>query len=69
MSKLTNPVFILRFAIAIGYIVLGILLVVLPISLELLNKTTKPLFSILLIAYGLFRLYRAFHTLKEEASE
>jgi hypothetical protein len=66
MNKYTQPTFVFRTAIAIGYVVLGILIFTLPIRLELLTKITKPIFSILLIAYGIFRLYRAFQMIKEE---
>ena len=66
MNKITNPAFLLRFAIAAGYIFLGAALLFLPVTLALLNKTTKPLFALLLTAYGIFRLYRAFQILKEE---
>ena len=66
MNSFLQPAFLLRFTIAIAYIILGIVLIVLPIDIKLLNNTTKPLFSLLLIAYGTFRLYRAFQLLKEE---
>jgi len=66
MNKFFHPAFILRFVIAIGYIVLGILVLFLPISMKLLNKSTQPLFALLLIIYGGFRIYRAFQIIKEE---
>lgn len=65
MKSYFNPAFVLRFCIAIAYIILGIVLMALPMQLALLKGTTKILFATLLMAYGLFRLYRAFHTLKE----
>ena len=66
MNKFLNPAFLLRLAIALGYIILGVVLLAYPINLALLNSTTKPLFALLLSAYGLFRLYRAVQILKEE---
>jgi len=66
MNKFLHPAFLLRLAIALGYIVLGIVLLTLPLHLALLNTATKPLFALLLLMYGFFRLYRAFQILKEE---
>lgn len=66
MNRFLNPAFLLRFAIAVGYIILGILLLTMPIIVKLLNKTTQPLFAILLMAYGCFRLYRAYQIVKED---
>lgn len=61
-----QPAFLLRAAIAIGYIVLGVLLLTMPLTLKILNKTTQPLFAVVLLAYGSFRMYRAVQMLKEE---
>jgi len=66
MNKYTQPAFLLRFAIAAGYIILGGALLLLPVNIALLNATTKVLFALLLMAYGIFRLYRAFQLLNEE---
>ncbi|MFN8295765.1 MAG: hypothetical protein U0T69_06185 [Chitinophagales bacterium] len=66
MNQFLNPAFLLRLAIAIGYLFLGAALLFFPVSIAILNKTTRPLFALLLVAYGLFRLYRAFQILKEE---
>jgi hypothetical protein len=65
MKPFLNPAFILRFSIAIAYIILGIVLLVLPVKISLLNDTAKFLFAGLLVIYGVFRLYRAFRALKE----
>lgn len=66
MNKFMQPAFLLRAAIAIGYIVLGILLLTMPLTIKILNNTTQPLFATLLLAYGSFRIYRAVQMLKEE---
>lgn len=61
-----QPAFLLRVAIAIGYIVLGVLLLTMPLTIKILNNITQPLFAALLLAYGGFRIYRAVQMLKEE---
>ncbi|HQV78283.1 MAG TPA: hypothetical protein PLJ42_08370 [Chitinophagales bacterium] len=66
MKPYLQPAFLLRFSIALAYIILGIVIFFLPIERILLNLTTKILFALLLMLYGIFRLYRAFRTLKNE---
>lgn len=66
MNPLLNPSFILRFAIALAYIILGGLLLFSSVTIKIFNSTTQYAFAALLILYGLFRMYRAFKSLKEE---
>lgn len=66
MNPLLNPSFILRFAIAAAYIFLGGLLMFSSLTIKIFSGSTKYAFAALLIAYGLFRMYRAFKSLKEE---
>lgn len=69
MNILKNPGLLLRAFIAIAYVILGILIINSPISAEVLSKTLKYCFGVLLIVYGLFRSYRAYqlyNDLKDE---
>ena len=65
MQFFKNPGIIIRASIAIGYILLSILILLSPISTTILSSNTKYLFSALLMAYGIFRCYRAYQLYKE----
>ena len=65
MQFLKNPGFIIRIAIAVGYILLSILLLYIPNSSTILSQNMLYLFCALLMAYGIFRLYRAYLLYKE----
>ncbi len=66
MGKFNHPGFILRIAIAIGYVLIGAAALFLK-NLNLFSSDTlKYGFGILLISYGIFRMYRAFQMYKEE---
>ena len=57
---------ILRMSIGVAYVILGLILIFLKINLFGLPTKTKIIFSVLLIAYGLFRMYRAIKFKNEE---
>ncbi|HNF49522.1 MAG TPA: hypothetical protein PKO18_01680 [Chitinophagales bacterium] len=66
MNDFLHPAFLIRLAIAIAYIALAAVLFFLPVTkLPILSDKTKLALSVLLFAYGLFRLYRAFKFKKE----
>lgn len=65
MSLFKNPGLIIRFAIAIGYILLSISLFFSPITSETLSKNLKFAFCAVLFAYGVFRCYRAYQLFKD----
>lgn len=66
MNDFLHPAFLIRLAIAIAYIALAAVLFFLPVTkLPILSDKTKLALSVLLLAYGLFRLYRAFQYKKE----
>lgn len=58
MKSIGQPAVILRLLIGVAYIVLGAFLLFSNIEIALLTPTTKTAFSLLLVVYGLFRLYR-----------
>jgi hypothetical protein len=60
MDILKNTAQILRVFIGIAYVFLGITLIFSKINLFGLTSKSKLLFALLLVCYGLFRLYRAF---------
>lgn len=64
MQFFKNPGIVIRAAIAVAYILLGILVIFTPLS-GVLSDNMKYIFSILLIAYGIFRCYRAYQLYKE----
>jgi hypothetical protein len=64
MSIFKNPGIIIRASIAVGYILLSILIFFSPISTTVLSENMKYAFSALLMAYGIFRSYRAFQLYK-----
>lgn len=69
MNFLKNPGLLIRAFIAIAYVFLGILILTSPISTEVLSKSLKYIFGVLLMVYGLFRCYRAYqlyNDLKDE---
>ncbi|MCB0508623.1 MAG: hypothetical protein R2739_04710 [Chitinophagales bacterium] len=66
MKSYFQPAFILRCSIAIAYIVFGGVLLYYPLQNFFLRGTAKVLFAVLLIVYGLFRMYRAIKMVKEE---
>lgn len=57
---------ILRMSIGVAYVILGLILMFFKINLFGLPTKTKIIFSVLIIAYGLFRLYRAIKFKNEE---
>jgi hypothetical protein len=69
MNRFTHPAVILRLVIAVAYILLGIMVLVAKFSKILLTPATKIPFALLLIAYGLFRVYRACRLTKIEDEE
>jgi hypothetical protein len=66
MEFYKDPGFLLRIAIAAGYIVLAIYLFTHPGILSFLSKELTYVFSALILLYGLFRIYRAYQFFKEE---
>jgi hypothetical protein len=68
MNYLKNPAFIIRLAIALGYIVLGIMLLVNYRCFDLLTPKFSILLAALLVVYGFFRAYRAYRFIHEEES-
>lgn len=65
MQIFKNPGIVIRFAIAIGYVLLSILILISPFVKTILSDNMKYLFSALLFAYGIFRCYRAYQLYKE----
>ena len=59
MKKYLQPAILLRLIISIAYVALGGLLLFFPFSFEFLTSTTKVALAVLLILYGIFRMYRA----------
>lgn len=59
MNKYLHPGIVFRVIIAIAYIILGIAIFILKFSSEFLQPKTKILFAMLVILYGVFRIYRA----------
>lgn len=59
MNTYLQPAILLRLIISIAYVVLGGLLLFVPFSFEFLTTTTKVALAVLLILYGIFRMYRA----------
>lgn len=59
MNNYLQPAILLRLIISIAYVVLGGLLLFVPFSFEFLTHTTKVALAVLLILYGIFRMYRA----------
>ena len=66
MGNLNNPGFVLRIAIAIAYILIGISLFFIKNLTIFSSDTLKYVFAFLLISYGIFRVYRAFQLYKED---
>ncbi|MDB5228807.1 MAG: hypothetical protein JWN78_3000 [Bacteroidota bacterium] len=66
MEFFKNPGFILRITTAICYIVLGGFLFAHPTIITFISKQMNYAFAAVLIIYGLFRAYRAYHFYKDE---
>jgi hypothetical protein len=66
MNFIKNPAFILRVIISMAYVALGISLLVNPHTMLFLSGGVKVAFSLLLIAYGIFRAYRAWEQFKSD---
>lgn len=66
MEFLRNPAFILRALIALAYVGLGLALLVNARALLILAPAMKYAFAVLLIAYGIFRGYRAWNMFKND---
>ena len=56
--------FLLRIAIAIGYIIMGIILLINYKEMQLLSKEWNLALGALLTAYGVFRAFRAIQLYK-----
>ena len=69
MNFFKNPGVVIRLFIAVGYILLSVLLFITPIASETLSRNLKFAFCVLLFAYGVFRLYRAYQLFKEINNE
>ncbi len=65
MNLFKNPGLVIRFSIAVGYVLLSILLFITPIASESLSENLKLAFCALLFAYGIFRFYRTYQLFKE----
>jgi len=65
MQFFKNPGIIIRVSIAVGYMLLSIIMLFSPMSATILSKNMKYLFCLLLMAYGIFRCYRAYQLYKE----
>ncbi|MBP6660225.1 MAG: hypothetical protein KA174_06055 [Chitinophagales bacterium] len=66
MGKFNNPGFILRIAIAVAYILIGISVFLIKNVSIFSSDILKYAFAALLISYGIFRAYRAFQLYKEQ---
>lgn len=66
MNFLRDPGFLIRIAIAAGYIALSVFLFVRPDILNFLGKQMTYLFSAVILIYGLFRGYRAWQLFQEQ---
>ena len=66
MNFLKNPAFLFRLAIALAYIGLGIALLVNKNAAFFLSSGIKYVFAALLIAYGCFRVYRAWNQFQND---
>jgi hypothetical protein len=64
MNAFNNPGFLLRIAIAIGYIIMGIILLINYKEMQLLSKEWNLALGALLTAYGVFRAFRAIQLYK-----
>jgi hypothetical protein len=62
LSKIRD--FLLRIAIAIGYIIMGIILLINYKEMQLLSKEWNLALGALLTAYGVFRAFRAIQLYK-----
>jgi hypothetical protein len=66
MNYLKNPGFIIRVAISLGYVVLGIMLLANYRRIDFLTPKFSILLAVLLFVYGIFRAYRAYRFVHEE---
>ena len=66
MNAFKNPGFLLRIAIAVGYICMGLLLFFSHKEMQLLSKEWNLALAALLFAYGIFRTFRAYQLYKED---
>lgn len=66
MDFLRNPAFILRALIALAYVAMGFVLLANAKALTFLSPLMKYAFALLLIAYGIFRGYRAWNMFKND---
>ena len=64
MNAFKKPGFLLRIAIAIGYIIMGIILLINYKEMQLLSKEWNLALGALLTAYGVFRAFRAIQLYK-----
>lgn len=61
---LTNPLVLLRGVMAFVFVALGALLLIQPYRLAILDREYRGLFAGLILAYGIFRLYRFYIDVK-----
>lgn len=66
MNVFKQPGFLLRLAIAIGYICLGVLLFFNYKEMDILNKKWSVALAALLLVYGAFRVFRAVQLLIDD---
>lgn len=66
MNLFSHPGFVLRICIAAGYIVLSIFLFLRPYILSFLTTELTYGFSVVLLLYGFFRIYRAYEMYKND---
>ena len=66
---LTNPLILLRGVMAFLFVAMGILLLVQPYRLAVLDHEYRLIFAGLILAYGLFRLVRFYLDIKELNNE
>jgi hypothetical protein len=69
MNYLKEPGFLLRLAIAAGYVVLAVYLFLHPNILSFLSKEMTWIFAAVILLYGLFRAYRGYLFYKEQEED
>jgi hypothetical protein len=62
----SSPAAMLKLAIALCYMALGVYLIVNSSVIYFLGKTYQTLLAVVFIAYGAFRLYRSVNDLNNE---
>jgi hypothetical protein len=62
----SSPAAMLRLAVALCYLALGVYLIVNSSVIYFIDKSYRTLLAAVFIAYGAFRLYRTVNDLKNE---